>query len=111
MRANPGDEIYILVGGQPVLTVIDDHGTQRFPQSDILRYLVDSDLVNLNDLAIAFHHEQFDAESYQQFYMDIGYSVSGFEEIFGPSSAYADNGNEPVEIINPLWLEDDDPAA
>ena len=102
----PGDEIFVLLDGEPFLTVIDDHGVQRFPQNDLLRYLVTSKIVDLNDLALAFHHDQFDADGYKAFYRDIGYSVSGYDEIFGPGSSWEDNGNEAVEIINPVWLED-----
>ena len=101
----PGDEIYILVNGHPVNTVIDEHGVQRFFENSVTRWLVTSGTLNLHDMAIAFYNGDFEIDDYVQFKMDLGYSVCGFDELFGPSSSYCDNTGEYLEIVNPVWLD------
>ena len=101
--AEIGDIVTILVNGVAIETEIDDHGTQRFKQNDVIRFLVDSGKIDLNQLYIAVLTEKLDDWAYFEFYMALGYSVCGFYEVFGPSSSWEDNGREPVEILNPVW--------
>jgi hypothetical protein len=103
---NPGDRICILVDGSPAETEIDPHGVQRFVQNDAVDWLIRSGQIDLNQLWMDFYTNSDCAitrESMIEFYMSIGYSVCGFDEVFGPSSSFHDNGNEPVEILNPVW--------
>lgn len=103
--AEPGDEIMILVDGVPIPTYIDDNGVQRFRQNEILCYMLDKGVFDLNKLYIEVLTQKLNEYDYMDFYMSLGYSVSGFNEIFGPGSSWEDNGQEPVQILNPMWLE------
>lgn len=106
MKLTPGDRICILVDGSPAETIIDEHGTQRFLQNDVVRWLVDSGQISLNQVWLDFTTNRDCAitrESMIEFYMTLGYTICGFDEIFGSSSSWHDNGNEPVEIMNPVW--------
>ena len=38
-----------------------------------------------------------------EFYMSLGYTICGFEEIFGEGSGIADETGEACEILNPVW--------
>ena len=60
---------------QPIET--DDHGTARFKQNAIVRFLLDEGPFDLNKLGI----KSFPNEDREQFAQLIGYSVSGFGEL------------------------------
>ena len=68
----------------------DGHGTWRFV-SGIARYLVDEQHVDLNRLWLATggsdnlgkSGSRFTTEEMMRFYVSLGYSLSGFYEIFG----------------------------
>jgi hypothetical protein len=79
-------------------TIIDKHGTQRFIENKVIRHLVDIKVIDLNKLVIDYFNNKFDQKSYAEFNMMLGYSVSGFSEL----SSFMD-----YEIINPLWVKDD----
>ena len=100
---NPGDRIVILVNGEPVETVIDNHGTQRFIENEAVAWLLDTGQIDLNRMFLAFHRGHFSLEAYMEFYMSLGYTVCGFEEIFGEGSGVADKTGQVVEILNPIW--------
>jgi hypothetical protein len=61
----------------------DEHGTYRYEQNRLIDWLWRSGKVDLNVMRIAYCHGAFSREEYMQFYRDMGYSLSGFEEIFG----------------------------
>lgn len=60
---------------QPVYR--DEHGTIRFKENAIVRYLLDNGGIDMNKLAL-LHFSQADRE---QFASLIGYSLSGFSEL------------------------------
>lgn len=60
---------------QPVYR--DEHGTLRFKENAIVRYLLDNGGIDLNKLAM-LHFNQADRE---QFASLIGYSLGGFDEL------------------------------
>lgn len=105
--AEPGDKIYVIVDGEPVLTEIDDEGVQRFIKNEVIEHLVNSGSIDLHKLYIYFLQHNLDTDSYIEFYMSLGLSVCAFEEKFGIGSSWEDNGKKPIDILNPLWLEDD----
>lgn len=108
----PGDEFTILVDGAPVETYIDEYGTQRFRQNGVIDWLFRSGQVSLNQLWMDYYtnsEADFSREALIEFYMALGYSICGFDEIFGPGSSFESNGGDPAEIINPLWLDKEDP--
>lgn len=59
-------------------TVTDEHGTLRFKQNALVRYLLDAGPFDLNHLAVV---PNVPAEDYEQFAQLIGYSLSGFSEL------------------------------
>ena len=103
MKLTPGEHICVLVDGQPVETVIDKHGAQRFMENEVVVWLLDTGQLDLNKMAMAFHEGHFSLGAYMEFYMSIGYTVCGFEEIFGEGSGVADTTGQAVEILNPVW--------
>lgn len=96
------ENITILVDGEPKATYIDKHGVQRFVPSEVLVFLWENDQVDLNQLFRAFMKGDFTLEAYQEFYQDIGFSVGGFEEVFGAGSGIANETGNPCIILNPL---------
>lgn len=114
MTYEPGDMIPIRVGNMVVHTVIDDHGVQRLPVNKIYAAWVDgttqasdsynsktpfsnrdADVTfNLNDMCVLYQQGKFTDEEWLDFYLHIGYSVSGFSSL---------SDFEDIEIINPAW--------
>jgi len=88
----PGPDIK--VNGVVHATVIDDQGTQRFPENKVVRLLYDAASLrgyNLNDLAIAIRDRHHD-DDWRAFYRFLGYSVCGYADVF-----------DDDVIENPLW--------
>jgi hypothetical protein len=106
-----GDIIPVRVDGLVYLTALDGRGVQRFIE-DRDHWLVKQIpktydrgagrmIDDMNVMAIRFHKGQFNRRDYMEMNMAVGYSVSGFCDIFSDA-----------EIENPLWPEDaDDPRA
>lgn len=110
----PGDVITVRVGTLLIDTVIDDHDVQRFPVDPILNAWVDgttaaTDSYNrthrsasrrddenfsLNNMAMLYHEGKFTFDEWLNFYLRIGYSVSGF----GSLSTFSH-----LAIANPVW--------
>lgn len=80
----------------------DEHGTYRWKANSIVRELID-DKIDLNDLVLLFHHLGYDknSEVYRQLYRDMGYSLSGYYDIF-----YWEANNEAVDeyVPNPMCV-------
>ena len=75
--------------------VVDQHGTLRFKENTIVRYLLDNGGINLNDLA----RIEFSQDDCMQFAQLIGYSLSGFSDLsyvddatFEAATAMAEQG-------------------
>ncbi len=94
MKLKPGTEIDVLVGGVSYKTVIDEHGVQRFKANAVIKHLLDSKKLDLNDLARDYHAKKFDQRSFAEFHMSLGYSVSGFCDL---------SFFEDLDILNPVW--------
>jgi hypothetical protein len=60
---------------QPIIT--DEHGTPRFKENSIVRYLLDEGEIDLNHIA----RKDFPVEDREQFAQLIGYSLGGFAEL------------------------------
>lgn len=69
------------------IVINDEAGPRniRWEENKLIGYLTDYDrkIVSLNDLAIARSRGIFTLEEYMKFYMGIGYSLSGYAEVFG----------------------------
>ncbi len=63
--------------------VIDSHGTLRFHENGIIRKLLDSGVINLNDVAMLDGITQDDRNQFAQL---IGYSLDGYGSL-----SYADD--------------------
>lgn len=96
------ESITILVNGEPKATYLDEHGVQRFVPGGVIVFLFENNQIDMNRLFLAFMADEFTLEDYQEFYQDLGFSVCGFEEVFGEGSGVADETGEPVVILNPL---------
>jgi hypothetical protein len=62
---------------------LDQHGTLRFKANKIIRQLVDTNVINLNDIACM---DDVDKDDQNQFAQLIGYSLSGYGSL-----SYADD--------------------
>ncbi len=67
------------LGGHPI--VRDADGTLRFKANPLVRWLCDQ--IDLNKMWLAFGQGAFSETAFMQFYRDIGYSLGGFEEVWG----------------------------
>lgn len=56
-------------------------GIYRWKPNELQRHL--ADVCCLNDLCTAYHEGKFTTEQYQKFNRDMGYSLSGYDEIWG----------------------------
>jgi len=86
--------IKIKISGKEYNTIIDEKGIQRFIKNNLICFLVDSGKIDLNHLRIDFNDNKFSKIEYAKFYMDLGYSVSGFAEL----DLFLN-----WKIENPLW--------
>jgi hypothetical protein len=78
---------------QPV--VLDPHGTPRFKQNAIVRFLLDNGPFDLNKLA----RMEFSQEDQVQFAQLIGYSVGGFGELPYVTDEAYDAADEAAEDL------------
>jgi len=71
----------------------DTNGVIRFRRNDIVRALLDTGKLNMNDLALL----PFSDEDRRQFAQLIGYSISGYCDLSYVSEADADAVDAAVE--------------
>lgn len=71
----------------------DTNGVIRFRRNDIVRALLDTGKLNMNDLAL----RPFSDEDRRQFAQLIGYSISGYCDLSYVSEADADAVDAAVE--------------
>ena len=65
---------------QPTYT--DEHGTLRFRENKIVRFLLDNGGLDLNKLSgLGYPAPEFPREDWEQFAQLIGYSLSGFGDL------------------------------
>jgi len=67
-----------------------DENVLRYVAKPLMRWLCDT--VGLNQMWAAYQHGKFSQAEFMQFYRDIGYSLSGYEEIW-------------AEALNRIMLE------
>ncbi len=89
-RSVPDDEIPEWARWQvgPGGVVRDDSGVLRHPPKPLMRWLADH--VDLNALWIAWQKGALSLVELQAFYRDMGYSLCGFEDLFGTTRKRAD---------------------
>lgn len=77
--------------------IIEDmQGTYRFMQRDFYHFH------DMNQLAIQYHHGEIERDKFMQFYRDIGYSLSGYWDVWGEELdmiARQQAMEEPIEEI------------
>ena len=78
----------------------DEHGTLRWKEEPGVRKIIDSG-IDLNILWSLFHHMDYgkNSETIRKLYRDMGYSLSGYWEIF-----YWEANNEDAENYVPNQL-------
>lgn len=76
----------------------DEHGTLRWKANPIVRKLID-EKISLNDLCPLLKYMGYNknSEVYRKLYRDMGYSLSGYWEIF-----YWDMNNEDAAEYKPI---------
>lgn len=60
----------------------DKDGVFRYQSNRLVRWLFGTGNLDLNAMRVAYFHSAFSKEEYMQFYRDLGYSLSGFDEVF-----------------------------
>lgn len=65
-----------------VAIIETDDGVYRFQEDKLIRWTCDHG-VSLNDMCVAFQRGHFSLEEYMRYYRGLGYSLSGFAEVFG----------------------------
>lgn len=71
----------------------DEDGVIRFKRNAIVRLLLDTGKLTLNDLACM----SFSQTDWQQFYQLIGYSVSGYGDLSNVSEGSIANADEQAD--------------
>jgi hypothetical protein len=94
VKVNPGDKITIKIGDQEIETTVDEYGVQRLPRNPIYDGMIDKGLVDLNEMVRSYRAGRIKFEDYLEFYLNIGYSVSGFADL---------SSFQHLEIRNPIW--------
>lgn len=61
--------------------IIDSEGVLRYKAKPLTRWL--SNQINLNTMWGAYNENYFSRQEFMQFYREIGYTLVGFEEIWG----------------------------
>lgn len=81
--------------------IMDEHGTIRWKQDLDVRNIIDNHL-DLNYLVVLFQCMGFDknSEVYRKLYRDMGYSLSGYWEVF-----YWAMNNENAYEYKPTFCE------
>ena len=59
----------------------DEQGVLRYKQNPLVCWL--SGHIDLNEMWRSYGQGTWSREAFMQFYRDIGYSLSGFEEVWG----------------------------
>jgi len=80
--------------------ILDDHGTLRWEKDKEVRALADE--IGLNDLIKSFYHLGWDknSEQYRHLYRCLGYSLSGYWEVF-----YWDMNHEDADEYIPKRID------
>ena len=76
---------------QPIY--LDKNGVARFKKNAIVRYMLDKNIINLNDIAL------FSKEDRMQFAQLIGYSVSGYGDLSYASKKSIAEADLQVELL------------
>lgn len=88
-------KIKVMISGKEYDTVMVDR-VQRFPMNRIIRDLLDHATeygkFGMNEIAEGVHFKKYSQVERRELYRLVGYSVSGYAEIF-----------EHDKIENPLW--------
>jgi len=87
--------IMVRINGKVIETTIDDDGIQRLPCRPLAQYLLNKSALTLNDLGEMVGFGMFPVDDLRWLYQNIGYSVSGYADIWPDD-----------EIENPLGHEE-----
>ena len=94
-----GQIIEIKIDGKKYQTYIED-GQQFFVPNKLMDFVMNN-MIDMSRLRHAFEQKEFSLEEYRNFHIEIGYSVTGFDTLFGLNSGLEDD--KKVKIENPLW--------
>ena len=99
-----GDRIMIRIGAKPVLTYIDERGTQRIFPNRIIREVSNTNKVtDPNTIRAMYEQGHYSLEEYLEYDLQTNWSVCGLCEL----SRY-----EFIDVDNPMWDSNtDDPVV
>lgn len=72
-------QFQVSLSNHPIIR--DDQGVLRYQENPLTCYLLEH--VSVNDMWLLYRRKAWSREQFMQFYRDIGYSLSGFEEVWG----------------------------
>ncbi len=99
-KYKPGDIVKVTVNGQEYDSIIDKEFTQRFVSNALIYHLINTYKISLNSLFEDACSGKFSYKEYYEFYIAMGYTLLGFEEVFGRYSLFPDKMK--VTIENPV---------
>lgn len=94
--------VVVKINGKKYETIVTEEGVQYFPTNKLIRYLVDSKQVSLQGLWDGFENGTYSMMELVEFYIGMGYTVLGLDELFGDSSINIEEDKQ-IKIENPLW--------
>lgn len=59
----------------------DEQGVIRYKRNTLIYYLYER--ISINDMVLMYQRGAWERDVFMQFYRDIGYSLSGFAEVWG----------------------------
>lgn len=81
LTRNYSDLMEYLEKVRPGVVIVEINEVYRFQANKLFDWV--SSQISLNDMREAFLEGKFDIKEYVYFYMDIGYSLCGFEDVWG----------------------------
>lgn len=86
--ADPNYRWQLAISDHPIIE--DENGVLRYEANPVVQWVVDREQTKpalarylLNDMAIAHSGGRLPLAPYMQWYRDMGYSLAGFDEVFG----------------------------
>lgn len=68
--------------GRPKVEIIENDGILRFKRNKLIRYLHDKHHHDMNNMWELIENDMLDKNDLVKYYIDIGYTLCGFEEVW-----------------------------
>lgn len=90
----PDQPLFCKVDGRNYPVFVDKLGALRFKGNRVIQHLVETQTISLVTLSLDFHKGKFPVRDYAEFYMGMGYSLSGFCDL---------EDFKHLVVEHPLW--------